>query len=149
MPSFFPSPGQRQYGPVLIAPAEKKAGATFHVIGGMFPADGVQLPRLRRALGSLKKLELTLQFHSLFLLAEAGGHGVKRIKAPVWVKNNSVGGEGSWRVRRERRAVASSASRQASAWEVAQDEGWDCCSWQPPAHAAWDLLEWKPWHLRS
>lgn len=45
--------------------------------GGMFPADGVELPRLRRALGSLKKLGLTLQFHSLFLLAEAGGQGVK------------------------------------------------------------------------
>lgn len=28
----------------------------------------------------------------------------------------------------ERRAVASSASRQASAWEVAQDEGCDYCS---------------------
>lgn len=57
---------------------------------------------------------------------------MKRSKTPVWVKNSSVGGEGCWRVRR---AVGSSAPRQASAREMAQDEGWDYCSWQPPAQA--------------
>lgn len=34
VPSFLPSPQQRQYEPVLIALAEEKAGATFHVIRG-------------------------------------------------------------------------------------------------------------------
>lgn len=78
MPGLLPESTTQAIGAHPHVPEQwKRLVPSSALPGEMLPADGDELPRVRRAAGSLKKLGLGLQFHSLFLLAEAGGHRVK------------------------------------------------------------------------